>query len=158
MDAVSPPRTQEGQQDRGGRGWNREGLLVLPQDNPRLLSDLPGHRVPSRAPAQEGLQPGSLVGKVAPSDTGCGNERTADSKGVWLWSVVPIRGGLRSNGRQERYVCGNSTRTPPHTHTSLQEHMHTHTHPRTLMDMSTYTSRHTQTHQLPLEHILQDQF
>lgn len=94
--------------------------------------------VPSRDPAQEGLQSVLvLVGKVTPSVTGCCNQRAANPEGLWLWTVVPTREECCSHGMAEREGAGLRRSTEiPHAYT-------THTHVHTRMPTHAHTQIHT---------------
>ena len=104
--------------------------------------------VPSRDPAQEGLQSVLvLVGKVTPSVTGCCNQRAANPEGLWLWTVVPTQEECSSHGMAETEGAGlRRSIEIPHAYTTPHTSPHTHAYTCSYTNPHTYRHRHTHIH------------
>lgn len=148
-ESAKDPQGQAGQGRRDGAGKDVPKGAARPASC-TLAQDL---GVPSRAPAQEGLQSVLvLVGKVTPSATGCCSQRAANPEGLWLWTVVPTREDCCSHGMPERKECCTQkvhrdttcTHNPTHVHTRTPTHAHTQIHTHIGTDTPTSTA-HTVT-------------
>lgn len=141
-ESAKDPQGQAGQGRRDGAGKDVPKGVARPASC-TLAQDL---GVPSRAPAQEGLQSVLvLVGKVTPSATGCCNQRAANPEGLWLWTVVPTREDCCSHGMPERKEC---CAQKVHRDTTCTHNPHTrpHTHTYTCSYTNPHTYRHGHTH------------